>query len=373
MEFLKYIFVLGAGQAILLSVFLLNKQENKVANRFLIFGNIIFALDLLGLIFYLDRIFYDYPHLIGINLAFPFVYGPEVYLYTKAIRQNADKITFKNLLHFIPFAAVLIYHNFAAENLSDDFLIGIALGKFLPPLTYRIIGILIPVHGVIYVVLTFINLKEINLKLKTAYSRIEDAEIRWMHIIVYGSAMVWIMVIIAYSLDLMTAGKFYGEAIIYISLSVFIFVLSINSYKQPQRQIKGDEPEIVSGSYKKSGLSPEFAKEQLDKLLQCLEDEKLYTQNNLSLRDLADKLEISTHNLSEIINSGLNKNFYDLINGYRIEEVKRLIENDKEARYSIIALAFDAGFSSKTTFNTLFKKFCKMTPSEYRNSIALTE
>ncbi len=365
-EILKYIFVLAAGQSVLIAIFLSKKNENRIANKYLVTGNFIFALDLLFLIFYIEKLYFQFPYFVGFNIAFPYFYGPEVYLYTRAIKQNDKSITFKDLLHFIPFVSVILFHFIALFFIKQQLLIGIPEGMAEPPFTHIIIGNLIPVSGIIYLILTFKNMREINRKLKIAYSYIGENELKWMHIIVYGAACVWLSVIVAYSLNLMVGHEFNGEVIIYGALSIFVFVLSYNSYKQPQWQIKGDEPEKINESYKKSTLSEESAQQYISKLFELLEKEKLYTTNNLSLRDLSDKLDITTHLLSEIINTKLNKNFYDLINGYRIEEVKRLIEEDKEAKFNIIALAYDAGFSSKTTFNNLFKKYTNLTPSEYR-------
>ena len=81
---------------------------------------------------------------------------------------------------------------------------------------------------------------------------------------------------------------------------------------------------------------------------------------------------IPPHNLSEVINSRLKKNFYDLVNGYRIEQVKKDLSDPAKSHLKILSLAFDAGFNSKATFNTLFKESTGQTPSDYRKSILNT-
>jgi AraC-like DNA-binding protein len=77
-------------------------------------------------------------------------------------------------------------------------------------------------------------------------------------------------------------------------------------------------------------------------------------------------LNVSPHNLSEVINSKLKQNFYELVNGYRVEEVKRKLQSPEYDMYSILGIAYESGFNSKTSFNTIFKKYVGQTPSDYK-------
>jgi len=85
----------------------------------------------------------------------------------------------------------------------------------------------------------------------------------------------------------------------------------------------------------------------------------------LSLQELADNLEVKRHQLSSIINQKHNKNFYEFINQYRIEEVKAMMTNPKNKHLKLISLAYDAGFNSKASFNRIFKQMTNMTPSQF--------
>lgn len=99
-----------------------------------------------------------------------------------------------------------------------------------------------------------------------------------------------------------------------------------------------------------------------------LEEEKIYQDKTLSLPKLADKLGVRSHQLSWFINSQYQKKFYHLINGYRIEESKKMLLDPDKKYLSIQGISQEVGFNSKTTFNTHFKKLVGLTPSEYRKS-----
>ena len=98
-----------------------------------------------------------------------------------------------------------------------------------------------------------------------------------------------------------------------------------------------------------------------------MQNKKLYQESELSLQTLAQKLGFPSYQVSQAINEGMKQNFYDLINTYRVEEAKRLLLDPNNKNYTILSIAFDAGFNSKTTFNTVFKKFTGLTPTDFRS------
>jgi len=104
----------------------------------------------------------------------------------------------------------------------------------------------------------------------------------------------------------------------------------------------------------------------VSKIIMAMENEKAYQETELSLQSLAEKLGCPPYQVSQAINDGMNKNFYDLVNSYRVEEAKRLLLQPKNRNYTVLAVGFEAGFNSKTTFNTVFKKFTGLTPTDFR-------
>ena len=123
------------------------------------------------------------------------------------------------------------------------------------------------------------------------------------------------------------------------------------------------EKENAEEKYKKSGIKPAEASNIFKKLLQVMADEKPYLDSKLSLVALAKILDVSPNQLSQIINQKAKVNFHDFINAYRVEE---FIQNaNKNKSFSLLALALDSGFNSKSSFNTIFKKQKGVTPSQF--------
>lgn len=130
--------------------------------------------------------------------------------------------------------------------------------------------------------------------------------------------------------------------------------------------LEDPDEENKKKKYEKSGLKKEQADKYLKKLEEFMHNEKPYCNGDLTITDISNKLKIPKHYITQIINEKLNKKFYTYVNEYRVNEVKKRIGNKKYKNHSLLRIAFDSGFNSKSTFNTVFKKITKMTPSEYR-------
>jgi len=162
---------------------------------------------------------------------------------------------------------------------------------------------------------------------------------------------------------------YYAESIGIIIIGYwFLFVIIYNPkiihFKMKEIKIDG---KLLS--YEKSGLNEDEALVIMKKMNEWMEKEKPYVKGNLSLADLAEKLEIPAYILSEVLNGLFKQNFYDYVNNYRIEEFKNLLKDPKYKNIKLLNIAFDVGFNSKSTFNTSFKKFTGQTPSEYKKSL----
>ena len=121
--------------------------------------------------------------------------------------------------------------------------------------------------------------------------------------------------------------------------------------------------------YKNSSLTPEKRESFKKKILTYMNEEKPFLNPDLSQSDFAANLGISSQHFSEVLHYGFEQNFYNLINSYRVLEAQKLMKNKKYSEAKIIAIAFDSGFKSKTSFNRVFKKYSGQTPSAFRANI----
>lgn len=370
---ISYVFIIGAAQGFLLSVFLLKKKENQTANRLLGILMIIFAVDLLNGAAFLTGLIKYFPWAMGFSNTFPYLYGPMIFLYVKILTEGDSKFRTSFWLHFTPFVLVQIYGLLFFYFEGPEYQLSLLDFEKAPPWHVQLVGNIIPFHGVTYVVLTIVESYRYNRKIKQSFSNIEKINLAWIRHFVAGTVVVWIIVLLAYMLNFVYGEQFQANILIYISISFLLYSLGIKSLQQPQVsfEVIEENGDKKPPQYKKSGLDESIAEEILISLKKLIEEEKPYLNSKLSLSELAERLNVSTHNLSEVINKKLGKNFYDFINSYRIDEAINLLKDEKYSNYSLLAIGYEAGFSSKSAYYSSFKKVTGSTPAQYKEKISL--
>ena len=143
-----------------------------------------------------------------------------------------------------------------------------------------------------------------------------------------------------------------------------------DSLEETQEELKQISEELDS-KYASSSLDDADLESYSRQIKEVMESEKPYLDNELSIRKLASMLDMQPHHLSQVINSSFDMNFYTFINNYRIEEVIKLMKDPDRQHHTILAIAYDSGFKSKSSFNTIFKKMTGKTPSEYRDQLEI--
>jgi AraC-like DNA-binding protein len=139
--------------------------------------------------------------------------------------------------------------------------------------------------------------------------------------------------------------------------------------KKQREELLLIESEADKEQSERKKLIPDHEFEELkQKLISSMEKEKPYLDGDLNLLKLSDLIQINAHQLSYLLNTGFNENFFHFVNKYRVEYAKELLLDDSQKKLSMVGIAFESGFNSKTAFNTIFKKMTEMTPSEFKKN-----
>jgi AraC-like DNA-binding protein len=375
------IFLLAATQGFLLAALLFFKRTNKHANRVLSVAILILSFDLLITFLFFKKLYLQYPIIFGANFALPFIYGPIFFVYTKIVTGGEEKFRTKYLIHFLPFVIIHLYgiQYYILSNEEKLKMINYYLVDVQPG--FLIIGFLRSLSGMTYTILSLSLIKKFDKKLLETFSNIDKLKLSWLKFLITGTLFVWIaraiMFVISaiYHLD-----KAPYDGINYFFVSVLIYTIGYGALNQSDvfnygKDNTGDDAPVQSRvtlksiKYERSSLGEADIHNIKNDLVRLMEKEKLFLNPELTLTELANRLLITNHNLSEVINTSFSKNFYDFINSYRVEEFKERIKNPEYANYSLLAVAYDSGFSSKSSFNSIFKKHTGSTPSEYRKQI----
>jgi AraC-like DNA-binding protein len=374
------IFLLGAVQAFFFGVLLLDKGNNRLPPKLLLLFFSLIGFVLIEHYLFQRRVIFEYPHLMGITYTFPIILGPILFFYTKSLVNENFAISFRNFLFYaIPFLFMttfliydfyflspqekLIYYEKETQEQTSAF---IFIAEFL-------INFSIPFYSIVSLHLLKKHLKQIKL----SFSNTKNIDLHWLKIVLICMVIVsFVSVLMGLLSDFLNFISFEdGDNLMYITLTVIIYFLGYYGIKQ-KPILSNDNP--ISQIETTPTLKPKYATSSLkdvekEKLIQWLaksmENEKPYLNENLTLKELANKLEISPNNLSQIINEKFNKNFYEFINEYRINEVKSLLADPKYSHYSMLGIAFECGFNSKSTFNSVFKQFTGKTPTEFKRSV----
>lgn len=132
-------------------------------------------------------------------------------------------------------------------------------------------------------------------------------------------------------------------------------------------------PKNEISKYKNSNLNKKLIEQYKSDLINSMEMNKLYLNGKLSIQDVSDELNIPKQYISEVLNEHMNTNFQDFINAYRVEEFIKRIENDQNNQFTLLGIATEVGFNSKSTFNAIFKKFKGLTPTQFKKNISQSD
>ena len=368
---------LGGLQAFILIFLLVRKRTNNSANKIL--AVLVFLLGFSSVIYSFNTLeFYlQYPHFIRVIWGIPLLFGPLIYFYIKRLI-NKEAYDTQVLLHFLPYIFNLIFllpfFIQSAEKkiqILDYFTASITGGTDYYYYYNFFLKVIISLISIWYVKKSLKIVHHHRNNLLDEYSNTEKIRLDWLRDILYCFLATSIVFIIV---SLINHGDRYPQfdynVYYYLVLFVLIYIISYKALSQPQiinfeqfhllKQKKNTPTEFKDKmqSSKKAALLKTF-----------MTSDKPYLNGELTASELAVMLQVSRHELSELLNRHLNRNFYDFINDYRVAEFKHRLGDQKNEHLTLLGIAYDSGFNSKTTFNTIFKDRTGLTPSQYKKSL----
>lgn len=404
LDWLHIIALLGALQGLFLAGVLWVRLRNRTANRVLAVTMLAFTISLLTSVYHAARLERVFPHFFGAAYPMPLVFGPLVYLYAVTASDSSRRLTWRDALHFVPFVLVIVaslnvYLMSGAEKLA--FYDAILRGE--DPGLIPIVDPLKLVSGVTYATVTLLFLRRHRQRIKDNYSSLEQVNLKWLVRLAAAAAAIWCVAVANEFLPFLQGPALNrGEDIITLAIALLVYGIGYMALRQseiyrfdtaeypvsvggvalpptvppvPESPLSTvpvatslAEPESASERYARSGLSDREAAALKKSLLAAMDEKRPWRDADLTLADLSRMLNTTPHKLSEVLNAQLQLTFYDFVNGYRVREVQRRIPTDEARNLTILSLALDAGFASKSTFNDVFKKHTGKTPSEYRRA-----
>ena len=362
----------GVVQGVFLSLLLFfYKRGNPLANRLLAILIFLFSMRLAEFVGYWTNFFLEFPHLAFTTVSVQFLFGPLLYLYAKSLTEINISLKRRDFLHFLPFVLELIL--LAPFYFKGSEYKIIVLKRIIymatPIFTTRffIVEAAQNLQMLIYTILTLNLLKRYHQRDYKGSLSFTKLSLKWLRNLSFGFA-IFVLLDFGFLVEIWLFGYQYVvevNSVLIISSAILIYCLGYFGFRQPEVFMNALKK---SPQYEKSTLSDAQSKLYLKKLFRAMEEDKLFTDNDLNLQLLAQKLAISLYYLSQIINVKLHKNFFDFINRYRIEEAKKVLSQPQNDHTTILSIAYEVGFNNKTSFNTAFKKHTNITPSQFRNS-----
>lgn len=351
--------LMGGGIALLVAigVWLRNKQQSSVANYFLIafLLNCFISIFLKNL--YFNRLFEHFPHLLKLNHPLGLLRPVTFYLYFYFLFRPQVRWQKIQWLHFAPTLLLLVYTlPFYALNARDKVLV---FQQALPdpaPNFWAFAGITVSLAVGYFLLSVYEWWRFRPISAQTSLPKIVSTR-RWLLLLLVGyalyllsSALIWFLTYPQY------------EYFSYQIISLFLMAGCIKLLSQ------SDLPtyQIIPPKYAKSNLVGAQKTQLQQKLHRLMRDEKLFLNENLRLKEMAQKMGINENQLSQLINEGEGMSFNDFVNKFRVEAAQELLGSEQFYKTTIEAVGYDVGFGTRASFYNAFKKFTGQSPSEFR-------
>lgn len=373
------LYLLTTGSLLLTAFLLFTKPvaEGRYANRWLAVFMLALTAVFLDDCFVILNLGKEIPFSTEFLGLFILSVGPAFYLSVRAYTSPTPVRLRGNMLHFLPFLLLLVasiwfvqLDSRALSKLSDE------IDKDMASLVATVVFLFNIIQLIVYCGLSLRLINRHRQAVATFASSPDFVDLSWLRYFLYGVSflvVVWLTTVVfpilnPYVTILYLAGVFYMAYYALNQREIFPFSEADKTAIAEVIEEATASP-VTRDEAKKNLLPPDELADAKQRLLASMKQEKLYLDNELTLPKLAEVTQLSIHKLSYLLNNDFGQNFYQFVNSYRIEEAKQLLLNPKMSHLSIEGIAYEAGFNSKSVFNTTFKKTTGASPSEFRTSM----
>ncbi|MBL8202874.1 MAG: helix-turn-helix transcriptional regulator [Blastocatellia bacterium] len=356
--------LLGAAQGLLLAFALATMPRgNRTANRLLAAFVTVTAIQLLGAILFTTRYILEVPHLSRLHHPLLFLSAPLLFFYVRELTSQREMFTRQDWLHFLPavLCVVILIPYFLSS--AADKMVNLTTSAY--DRWYYTRHAFAFTQGAIYLVFVARALRDYRQRIRQQNAPIDHAVWVQLRVLVSTVAVVFCGGLLRL---LLRDRNLETNLIVPLGSSIMVYVVAWMGLTKPEALAGSPISQPQSRKYERSTLTPERAEEALQKLRHIMTHEKPYTDGELTLPKLAEQIALSPQHLSQLLNERCGQSFSDFVNAYRIAEARRLLTAPAKKHYSILAIAEEVGFNSKSTFNAAFRKHTGTTPSDFRTN-----
>lgn len=369
--------ITGIVISLFLALLLFTKKGKSTADYILALWLVLISFHLLCYYLLVSGTYPEFPWLLGLEIPLPLVHGPFLYGYVAALVNPGNKKSYW-LVHLIPAGiAYLLLSGFYIQSPAHKIYTyqhhGIGYEKITAIIRFPIIP-----SGIIYVVLSLILLKRHSINISRQFSYSEKINLNWLVCLTIGISTIWLSIIfgndtstfVLVDLFILFIGYFGIKQVgIFTNRRTENLLADAAALEAPGEAPATDRDDPVTYEekvkYKKTAIGDELMSHIHQGLTQMMQTEKPFKNPELSLDELASRLKVSSNTLSQVINSVEQRNFYDYINDFRVKEFQRIVVLPENNQFTLLSLAFEVGFNSKTSFNRNFKKATGLSPREF--------
>ena len=304
--------------------------------------------------------------LIGTGSSMYLMLMPLLYLYIQSLCYQDFRLRPVFLFHVVPCVVVTVFFlvrmNVGEQGIETLHLTRDEIGA----IEYWFHKVTVHLQILAYLVASVVLLAAYRKRLKGLFSSIESIDLSWCNLLLAGFAGMWFIDLLGWALTSFHANPEPLKSSLVISSLVVNLALALAVAYRGLSQGGMFSGILTPPKYAASTLqSPESGK-ILERLLKCVDEEKPHLDASLTIDELARKIGVTPKHLSQTMHSRLNQSFYDFINAQRIEAAKERMQSDVSRTRTVLAVAYEVGFNSKSVFNAAFKRHTGMTPKDYR-------